>query len=648
MKNLDGSLNLNQRNKSDDSKKINIPEKSEELATAIRFPFGIAKRITKNSSPLYLCGGSVRNLLTKHDEQTDFDFIGNFDIEQIAKDYPEFIIKKWGELSTIKLQIGSATYDFISSPNIESTLLNNDITISNLCLNENGQILDFVGGLESLEKKEIKILNPEEKIKKDPSRIIRVIRFSEQFDYSIEQETLATCIKYANMVKSSQFSWELEEITNLSYELRQRIFDKFEKYGIFDEEFLRDYKEDLRTINVKKTEEKIIEFTPIKKLRNIFPERILFAGGGVRNIIWDKNIGDIDIKINLSLNEIITRLISLGYIETINLNLLPNQYYINEKARAISILVDSVDIDITETHGQEYKSLIQLGDINLNCCVFDVHKQKMLNPEMVNEIDSKKLKFSNPQRVAEDPLIVVNALKQISRTPDISIPEETLLIIEKNIPAVVKIIRDHPELKYKIQSFCGNINSEQAIDLFKNYGGEELFKNFTMRKEKVKITNPKYQSLNMADTSEKTMSALIELFKQSYKDAYDEKKLFPPNINHVIIEKEGEKIITCCCMDGERIYSAASINGLGLIKIFHDVVHNNYNIWGTVDASNAKVIAITLMAGMKLEFNHDIVKKIMESKDQKYKDTLRVYTKNHLTVFDKENSKDYPQVLVRN
>lgn len=351
------------------------------------------------------------------------------------------------------------------------------------------------------------------------------------------------------------------------------------------------------------------------------------------------------------MDKIVERLQDLGYEKTRNLDLLLNQYYLNEEMRAVSILVDGIDVDISETHGKDYQSLIQLGDVNFNCCVFDVHGGKVLNPEIIDEIDSKILKFPNPNRIIDDPLIAVNALKQISYVPDISIPEETLKTLEQSIPLVVDIIRKHPELRYKIQSFCGNINSEQALEWFRSYGGTELFTEFAMRKGKVKISNPIYESLNLNKITPSDRESLTNLLHKSYKESFDEKKLLPSNVNSVIIEREGNEIVSCCCMDGERMYSAASRNGLKLIRLFRDIVHSNYNIWATADAVNAKIIVILLVAGMNIEINPEVIQKILKSKDPKYSEhpeILHIYSMGQLTIFDKETNADYPQILLRN
>ena len=138
-------------------------------------------------------------------------------------------------------------------------------------------------------------------------------------------------------MKSSTFQWELEEITNLNYDVRRKIFDKLKLYGIFDETFLHKYEQDTRSPETKRIEEEILKLTPIDKLATIFPERILFVGGGVRDIIWNKNVKDIDIKVDLGLDQIITRIENLGYVKTSNLDLLRNQYYLNEEVHAIRL-----------------------------------------------------------------------------------------------------------------------------------------------------------------------------------------------------------------------------------------------------------------------------------------------------------------------
>lgn len=283
MKNPDRRPNTDPDRKSESG--IKGKEKLERIRAAIKFPFGIARRITKSlSDPIYLCGGAVRNFLMGRYAETDFDFMGDFDIEQIANDYPESVVGRWNELSTIRLKIGSDIYDFISTPDVGHTLSENDITVSNLCLTEGGEVMDFIGGLESLNKKEIRINDAGRKIQADPSRILRVIRFAEQFDYTIEEETLNACIQYASLLETSQFQWEMEEITNLEYPLRKRVFDKLKQYKILDEVFLHDFDQDERSPKTKRVEEEIGKLTSVQKLATIFPEMLLFVGGGVRDI----------------------------------------------------------------------------------------------------------------------------------------------------------------------------------------------------------------------------------------------------------------------------------------------------------------------------------------------------------------------------
>ena len=69
-----------------------------------------------------------------------------------------------GEHYTIK--IGYDNYDFTWTKNIPERLAIGDITISNICMDKEGHIIDFYGGADSLKNQEIKVLNPDFKFRK--------------------------------------------------------------------------------------------------------------------------------------------------------------------------------------------------------------------------------------------------------------------------------------------------------------------------------------------------------------------------------------------------------------------------------------------------------------------------------------------------
>jgi tRNA nucleotidyltransferase/poly(A) polymerase len=63
------------------------------------------------------------------------------------------------------------------------------------------QVIDYVGGLEDLERKVIQAIgNPHERIEEDKLRMLRAIRFAATFDFSLEAETMKAVQQRANEI----------------------------------------------------------------------------------------------------------------------------------------------------------------------------------------------------------------------------------------------------------------------------------------------------------------------------------------------------------------------------------------------------------------------------------------------------------------
>lgn len=84
---------------------VGVPEQ-------IRHSFAVAEFVT-GSRDLLLYGGGVRNLLFGTETTLpDYDFIGDFDPDQLVQRHPDLVVGRWDEVQTLRLRIGQGTYDF--------------------------------------------------------------------------------------------------------------------------------------------------------------------------------------------------------------------------------------------------------------------------------------------------------------------------------------------------------------------------------------------------------------------------------------------------------------------------------------------------------------------------------------------------------
>lgn len=112
--------------------------------------------------------------------------------------------------------IGHKDFDVIASHDIpvEMDLKRRDFTINAIALNLNGQIIDPFNGLEDLEKKLIRMVDPIA-FTDDPLRMLRAIQFASRFLFSIEQNTFDSIKEKAETIKhitSERILIELEKI----------------------------------------------------------------------------------------------------------------------------------------------------------------------------------------------------------------------------------------------------------------------------------------------------------------------------------------------------------------------------------------------------------------------------------------------------
>lgn len=620
-------------------------EQREYLVKNTKTAFEVAKMITKRQAPLFLYGGEIRNLLLKTDTSIpDYDFIGDIDPDQIQRDFPDLIVGRWDSVSTMRLKIGSNLYDFTWTKNIPERLAIGDITVSNLCMTEDGVILDYFGGLESLAKKEVKMIDPEAKITTDPVRILRAFRFAAELGFTIEESTLAAAIKHASLLKDSKnLGDDIWQIITLDQDVRTEVLGALHQYGI--DRYLTFPDNVLETLNVFALEKDIQRCTQIDEVTRMFNTEVLLVGGAVRDFIWNKKINDLDFKVHLPVSEMIKILEENGYKRAADYHTSEHEYYVSVFSGVVGAVINGVDVHLSEVDTTDIPTLISKGDVNFSCCVFNANTGKIENPEIMREIRDKELRFCDPENAKSDPIIVINALKQISRIPGIVIPQETRDIIMASIPKVVQLIRTDPSFKYKIASFCGNLNSEQVYDFFPD-NAQDIFEGVDKKKPKLSVDSH-YTSVKIDDLPQEDREEIVRLMKNGYGKHYDESKLFAGNVNSAVYERRDGKIRSCCLVDGERMYSVAARDGSDWMAIVADLVKNNYNVWCTVDCNNPRIQAFCSIAGLSIENNPETIRKILTTKSGKYKD-VEIYELNGLVVFKKKDKPDdYPQVLLR-
>ena len=191
----------------------------------------LLKELNDNGYKAYIVGGYVRDVLLDI-ESNDIDITTNATPKQIMElfndsclpneDYGSVIIEKKGyrfEITTFRKEIG---YNDNRHPTkvkyideLYPDLLRRDFVINTICMDSNGDIVDYLNGREDLENKVIRTVDDAYKsFSDDALRILRAIRFATILDFKLSDEVVDAIKKTKNLVR------------NLSYYRKKSELDK--------------------------------------------------------------------------------------------------------------------------------------------------------------------------------------------------------------------------------------------------------------------------------------------------------------------------------------------------------------------------------------------------------------------------------------
>lgn len=177
--------------------------------------------LEKSGFQCYAVGGCVRDTLLGL-TPNDIDFTTNANPDEILncfKDYKTFELgKKYGTISVLK---NNRIYEITTyrvdgkytdsrhpdkvefSKSLQDDLSRRDFTINAMAMDKNGSVIDIFGGKSDLNNKIIRTVgNAQERFSEDALRIIRALRFSAKFGFTIECDTSKACKSLSNLLSN--------------------------------------------------------------------------------------------------------------------------------------------------------------------------------------------------------------------------------------------------------------------------------------------------------------------------------------------------------------------------------------------------------------------------------------------------------------
>ena len=211
----------------------------------------LAKLFEERGYKLYLVGGTVRDYLLGK-ELTDMDAVSDATPEQIIE-FLSPIDKSFARFGSLKYKDESGVKFDITTLRKESSYLDNrhpsqiefvkdlgidyqrrDFTVNALYMDKDLKVIDYCNGQEDLKNHLIKMIgNPDTRIKEDPLRILRAIRFHLMHNLDIDKDLLKSMHGNFDLLRNitdAKIRSELNKIDDniVNQDEKNAIFQQFD------------------------------------------------------------------------------------------------------------------------------------------------------------------------------------------------------------------------------------------------------------------------------------------------------------------------------------------------------------------------------------------------------------------------------------
>ncbi len=180
----------------------------------------LLKKINQLGYEAYIVGGYPRDMYMGI-PSTDIDICTsmlpdriekNFSIVESHSEYGSFVIEEGQfqfEVTTYRrdyyINNRYPKIEFVDS--LKEDLNRRDFTMNTLCIDQNGEYIDLLGARKDIDQKQIRMLgDPNMRLKEDPLRMIRALRFASDFNFEIEKSLYESMIQNRKLLTTLSLS----------------------------------------------------------------------------------------------------------------------------------------------------------------------------------------------------------------------------------------------------------------------------------------------------------------------------------------------------------------------------------------------------------------------------------------------------------
>lgn len=208
----------------------NLLNETPELRSAAK----ILEQITRRGFDAFIVGGAVRDMV-RGVEFDDIDIATNMPVNKLQSIYTSYDVGTGKEHGTIVVRQDGFEFDvaqfrvdgeYSDGRRPDSVELVNDFkldasrrdfTFNAMGLTKEGDIVDFFGGMEDLEKGVVRAVgSAHARFSEDPVRMLRAIRFAQRMDFDIDEEAKVAMVSLKNEILRVSFERIRKELLKMA------------------------------------------------------------------------------------------------------------------------------------------------------------------------------------------------------------------------------------------------------------------------------------------------------------------------------------------------------------------------------------------------------------------------------------------------
>ena len=192
----------------------------------------VLEEITNKGYKAYIVGGFVRDYLLGI-ESNDIDITTNATPKELQEIFEDSIIDL-SDYGSVTVMIKNIRYEITTFrkeikyidnrkpveieyiDDLYEDLKRRDFVINTICMDKNGDIIDFLNGQEDLSKRVIETVGKaREKLEEDSLRILRAIRFATNLDFELSEEIKEAIPEVKHLLKNLSYNRKKEELDKI-------------------------------------------------------------------------------------------------------------------------------------------------------------------------------------------------------------------------------------------------------------------------------------------------------------------------------------------------------------------------------------------------------------------------------------------------